>query len=430
MKPFLFVRGTKHYARFYIPKHHRDLFSGRGTITFALGAGLNHVIRLKASIIENQLFQLIEGKAMTIDWDNIKKFEIDLNRGYFKANGTQDTSDMLKVLGALKVDIKTLRENSRNVSSVKGDTPCPTSTAQVLCLTELLDKFMLLKKLAKATVSSYTLAVTEFAKFSKKKNITHIVTSDVTQFREHLAANGNSPRTIDGKIGVLKTLFNFAIEQDYLTGKNPAQIKNLLTKKQKARGGYSIFEVDEVKQIFGSSYFKEQQQKDPSYYWSALLVLVTGGRHDEITQLTKAQIKVTDAGTNYIQIRASKTDAGIREVPIPNQLMQSGFENFITNKQPHEKIFKYKAGNALGKKFSRQIKEVHKITRGKLVLHSLRKFLNDFMLKNGVLIEARCQFIGHELDNVNVTTYASKFNVDELHKFTSDAIDKVLRIIF
>lgn len=59
------------------------------------------------------------------------------------------------------------------------------------------------------------------------------------------------------------------------------------------------------------------------------------------------------------------------------------------------------AGNAIGKKFSRHL-EVVKVNRPKLVFHSLRKFCNNYLLENDVSMEARCQFIGHELGSVEL----------------------------
>lgn len=108
--------------------------------------------------------------------------------------------------------------------------------------------------------------------------------------------------------------------------------------------------------------------------------------------------------------------------------MKAGFDDFIKDKSPHEKVFKYKgSGDALGKKFIRQVREIHKLDRGKLVFHSLRKFLNDQMLKSDVSIEARCQFMGHSLDNVNVQTYAQKLDEDHLFERTKNVSDKVLK---
>lgn len=44
MKPFLFSRGQKHYARFLIPAAYFQLFSGQKFLVSALGAGEGCVI--------------------------------------------------------------------------------------------------------------------------------------------------------------------------------------------------------------------------------------------------------------------------------------------------------------------------------------------------------------------------------------------------
>jgi hypothetical protein len=82
----------------------------------------------------------------------------------------------------------------------------------------------------------------------------------------------------------------------------------------------------------------------------------------------------------------------------------------------------------VGKKFSYQIK-AEEIHRSKLVFHSLRKFLNDFFMKNGVDYEVRCQYFGHEIEAVNVATYSNKFNVDDLYNRTDEARNKVASLI-
>lgn len=150
--------------------------------------------------------------------------------------------------------------------------------------------------------------------------------------------------------------------------------------------------------------------------------MITGCRVNELTSLQFDQFQETEKGNHLIVIRDSKTHAGKREVPIPKQIMNEEFIAFVKSrkeKNAGNTIFKYASrdgkgsGNAVGKKFSRHLAEL-KINRGKLVFHSLRKFLNDHFLKNEVKFEPRCQFFGHEIDNVNVATYANKFGVDNL----------------
>lgn len=93
-----------------------------------------------------------------------------------------------------------------------------------------------------------------------------------------------------------------------------------------------------------------------------MLEIFTGCRVNELTSLQINQLKKSESGTNFLQIRDSKTAAGKREVPIPEILFEQGFAKFIEGKKPTDFIFRYLdrdgrgAGNAVGKKFSYQIK--------------------------------------------------------------------------
>ena len=440
MRPFLFSRGTKTYARFTVPTAHQQAI-GRKFLTFALGECPAPIARLHSCILEIQLTDFFKGDAMgdSFDLSRITKFEINVERGIYKASPGQDTTDMLSVIrelrsaGALSPPAPYKGEMVKKASPPtpsKGEATPSADTGGYVLLPDLLEKFFTLKNTTQGTQSGYRSTISEFVKWYKlPTRVDALRPVDFTRYREHLGSIGNTPRTIDKKIGTFKSVLNFAIEQNYIPqGTNPAVVKNLLTKKQKALGGWALFEQEEISALFDCDYFREQKEQDPDYYFALLLVLVTGARHEEIAQLTRGQIKVSTAGTNFITIRHSKTLAGIRDVPIPPELLSAGLADFIKEKASGEKIFNYKAGNALGKKFARHITDRAKIDRPKLVLHSLRKFLNDHFQKENVSFDLRCQFIGHEVEHVNITTYARKFNVEELRKFTLEPVQKILKL--
>ena len=351
-------------------------------MTFALGAGEGHEIRKKASTIESQLvakMQLFQAH-MQFDFDKIRKYEIDLARGVLRADGADDHERMIEALGMLK-----------SVSKPSIPTPLPPEgellkvlpSTKSLSLTELLDKLLLLKKIKPATVTAYKNTTKEFVEFHRSKAfIAEILPSDFSRYKEFLAGEKkNSARTIDSKVGYLKSLLNFGIEQGYLIGKNPAAGKNLLTKRQKLTDGYLIFEASEIFTIFTGSYFLEQKTKDPDYFYILLLEIVTGCRVGELTSICKSQIKKSELNSWFLTIRDSKTSAGKREIPLPQEIFDNGFSEFIEKKEINDCIFKYVSregkgsGNAVGKKFARHL-EIEKIDRGKLVFHSIRKFLN------------------------------------------------------
>lgn len=360
----------------------------------------------------------------SLNLDKVRKFEIDLSRGVLKADGPEDHQRMMEALEVLKSTPKTPTE-----SIVIPSVVVPT-TQKGLKLLDLLDKFFLLKShLKPATVLSYKNTIEEFKQFLKNPFIQTIGVSDVTRYQEHLAKNKkNTPRTIDNKVATLRTLFNFAIKQGYYFDKNPAENRALQTKKEKLRGGWAVASEDEVQKLYNSEQFKNFKENDPDFYWCLVLLVVTGCRISEVTSITSQQFKTTVNGTHYLSVVDAKTDAGIRDIPLPELLFKWGLSEFIEGK---EKIFKYKerlgkgSGNAVSKRFKRLLEEL-KILRPKLVVHSLRKFVNDFFQKHEIDFETRCQFIGHELDHVNVQIYTKRWTIEEMNSRVKSVQQKIL----
>lgn len=334
-----------------------------------------------------------------------QKYELDLSKSVLKADGPEDHAQLMQAMEAMKA-LHAGQPAAQAPAPAAPVAQAPQDDPTALKLNELLNKFFLLRKVTPATAQSYKNATAEFSRFLKNPPITRVSVSDVTRWQEYLAEKKkNVPRTIDSKVGVIKSIYNFAKKQGYTRGKNPAENLNLLSKKQKLKGGYAIFEKEELDLLFNSQFFKEKINKAPDYANAVLFGILTGCRIGEITTLKANQFKVSTKGTHYITIRDSKTLAGIREVPLHPYLVAHMALNMD---KEIDKIFKYRekegkgAGNAVGKMFARNLASA-KITRDKLVFHSLRKYVNNELMKNGVSLEYRCQFMGHELENVNVS---------------------------
>lgn len=351
-------------------------------------------------------------KPEDFDLSSLKNYEIDLSRGVFRADGPEDHQMMMDALNSIK-----------NIKNGVSEVELPQESIRSkknsgLTMPEVLDKFFLLKShLSQATHQSYTKAITEFSNFLRNPCVSNISVFDVTKYQEFLAKKKNTSRTIDNKISVLRTVFNFAIKQGYMKTENPAKERTLQSGKSKTQSGYGIFEVAEIKQIYQSEFMEKSRTDDPDYYWVLVLALLTGCRISEITSLKEEQFKISDGGVNYIKIIDSKTTAGERNIPISSRLLESGLADFINDKEGQ--IFKYSlrlgkgSGNAVGKKFKRHLDEL-KISGNKLVFHSLRKFVNDFLFEDKVAYEARCQFMGHEIDDINIKVYTKKISVENL----------------
>ncbi len=370
-------------------------------------------------------------KAITLlnslHMSNPQKYELDLTNSVLKADGPEDHARLMEAIAAMKA-----LHAGQSAPVVAPVPQAPQDDPTALKLNELLEKFFLLKKVQPATVKGYSNATKEFSQFLKNPPITKIQKSDITRWMVHLAEKkGNAPRTIDTKVGVIKTLLNFAKRQSYTRNDNPAENMNLLTKKQKERNGWAIFEREELDILLRSEFFKLRKTKAPNYVCCVMLCLFTGCRIGEITNIKKDQFKTSQKGTPFLKVRDSKTVAGIREVPLHPFIHE--YMTAFMEKKPH-KIFEYVeaegkgSGNAVGKMFAENLKGAG-LTRDKLVFHSLRKYVNNTLLENNVSLEHRCQFVGHEINNVNVNIYSKTVSVDDLAKTIFPALDEIKALV-
>lgn len=368
--------------------------------------------------------EMIKPKLSDFDFNSndVARYELDLARGIAKSTGPEDHARLLEAVKAIAPLYNSPQTPKGAAFLNDGVGLVPVAPARAgLRILDVLDKMIGLRtNLKQATVLSYKNTIKEFSTFLKAPLVVDIGTGDVTRYQEYLSAKSNGLRTIDNKIATLRAIFNFAKKQGYYFGENPAQDRKLLTKKDRVKSGYSIFTLEEIKAIFSSEFLILQKEKAPDYYWVLVFALLSGCRISEITSLTVKQIR-QEEGFLTLCITDSKTLAGIREVPLPDELLGLGLQSFLQGKT--DAVFKYKAregkgsGNAVGKMFRRNLDSV-KIDNQKLVFHSLRKFANDHFQKSGVDFEPRCQFFGHEIDSVNVNYYTTKYTSKQLFDLT------------
>lgn len=348
------------------------------------------------------------------------KYELDASRGIFKAEGPEDHARLMQAIEAMKTMQSGLPLAVSTVAPALaiGLAQAPDDTTS-LKLDELLEKYLLLRKVQQSTVKSYRVASSEFATFLGNPRITKITPSDVTRFQEHLATKGNSIRTIDNKTGAVRALLGFAKKHSYMREDNPAAGRALMTKKEKRKSGWATFEQSEIETLLSSEFFRKRITDDIDYTTAVLMALFTGCRVGEITALKKDQFKRSRKGIPFITIRDSKTAAGIREVPLHPYIFARIAPKLDALETPKGKLFRYAerdgkgSGNAAGKMMKENLVAA-RIDRPKLVFHSLRKYTNNELMELGVSLEHRCRFAGHEIENVNVQTYTKTISVDEL----------------
>ena len=105
-----------------------------------------------------------------------QKYELDLSRGILKANDDADHARLMQALQAMQQLQQAQPQAPAPIAApVQADDPT------ALKLAELLEKFLLLKKVTQATAIAYKNCIEEISKFLKNPAITRITASVVSQ---------------------------------------------------------------------------------------------------------------------------------------------------------------------------------------------------------------------------------------------------------
>jgi integrase len=357
-----------------------------------------------------------------INLSTLKKYELDLARGIAKSDGPEDHKRMLQ---AMKMMAKISQVPATSLPPEHFVTSATSGT-----LIELVDRFFSLKStLSDATKTDYKATAKEFTDHFKNPALENITDDDITIYMEWLAKKSNSPRTIDKKVGCIRSLFNFAIKQKIFKGVNPASDRNLLTKKQKKGAGSKAYDLADVKQLFDNDTFRDFKTTDPAFFWISVIGLITGVRVSAIASLKKENLKIA-CGVHFIDIQDDKTPAGIRPVPIPEKIFPQFFL-FLRNNDGFgfTKRQDGKGSSDPVRKSQNEYKQQIGYVGKKQTFSSFRKTLNTYLMHKKVPIEARCQFIGHELDHVNVAVYGADYSLEELAKMIVPHQEELLKLI-
>ncbi|WP_337262695.1 MULTISPECIES: tyrosine-type recombinase/integrase [unclassified Serratia (in: enterobacteria)] len=154
--------------------------------------------------------------------------------------------------------------------------------------------------------------------------------------------------------------------------------------------------------------------------WVFLLLSYTGARRSEIAKLKVSDVRLDDDSQRYyIMIEDSKTEAGIRQVPIALRLIDMGFLDYKKGKNPNDKLFpEITYSNKVTRVFH-EIREMLGIDylddyKHRRIVHSLRHtFVTEAQTKHRLTLIQ--QTIGHEhSDQGETQTYTGKMRVSAL----------------
>lgn len=164
-----------------------------------------------------------------------------------------------------------------------------------------------------------------------------------------------SPVTQISHLGLLKSILQWATDKK-LIATNPAfSIAPVKKDKSGAAEKRYPFEMEQLQRFFTSAFYKKcasptgspYSQNNKSWrFWLPLICLFTGMRANEVCQLLTTDIKITIAGTPYIEVtdvldevtksvsgslsKRVKNAGSKRKIPIHEELIKLGFINFVS----------------------------------------------------------------------------------------------------
>ena len=196
----------------------------------------------------------------------------------------------------------------------------------------------------------------------------------------------------------------------------PSFAKKTNGSKTKGTDGWEPFEPSQVVTLQQAATEKEQH-KHPNHLHNGNK---TGARIEELCAL-----KVTDCTEEVLKITDSKTDAGVRRVPIHSELVEvvkrlkeASKDGYLLSGLTFNKYGD--RSNAIGKRFGRLKKSFG--FPDKKVFHSIRKTVVTLLEDAGVSENLTADIVGHEKPRITYGLYSGGHSVERM----KEAIEKVM----
>ena len=321
---------------------------------------------------------------LNIDWKKLRRYEADIQNGTFKATDEADHRRMMELIDRIGVIPggfpKTPPAASAPVAQVPAPIPpsLPLPEAAQKWLKErglknkprtvyakkghYLDFAIELEALAGRAVKKPARARGANAELDEKGKPLplHLLTKAESELAAHLNLNDltkdklvafknavlltTKAKTVDNKLLTLSDFFEYALANGLYTvsDKNPVEGLLILTKteRQEQAEPYKDFTREELAQFFEPAVYKVAMS-EPDFYWCPLIGLYSGMRISEATGIHCDDVKQAPNGVHYIRVRKSKTNAGLRNVPIAQALLDLGFLDFVAQQRAagHDRLF-------------------------------------------------------------------------------------------
>ena len=367
----------------------------------------------------------------------------NFNSGEFSAQPGNDSEDFRKSMRELAsaskalADAKTIQTVFADLIDATAHSPAPEVLApsaekSQLALKDTMDEYIQNAVLKPVTKKDYASYAKQIDAHWPQKSLSDLSSKDVTAFITHLRNKiKNSGRTVDNKIGFLRAVFNYAKEfHDYQDG-NPAERKNLVSKKQKRNSGAKRYAYNDLATVYGGKEFYDFCKTQPSLYWVMMIGLITGMRVSSVCELQRKDLKISTKGTHHIDVDSDKTEAGTRLVPLPKKFFDP-LAKYLEQNQGFGFVARDEKGYSDAvRKPTNKFRKRHGFVENypKLTYHGLRKSLTTYLLQQKVPAHICSAMIGHEDNSMTTGVYGAPPSVDEIGSHVLPHMTQLLKVL-
>ncbi|WP_249212165.1 site-specific integrase [Burkholderia cenocepacia] len=276
----------------------------------------------------------------------------------------------------------------------------------------------------------------EFKGFFGDLDINQYTPNEAVAYKNRLLATNGSASAINAKTSFLRSLFEYAINNNLFFAGNPFERVKISTKtklKKQVRS-YKPFEDDDLKLIFEELKYRAFLKK-PDYHWLPFLSLYTGARVEELASLRLDQITKVDGILVFdIQHDAAKNSNSVRKIPLPDVILNSKFLSYVeqvkatkaTHLFPHLKDGKNGFSKNMSRRFGEYLDKLE-IKDDRKVFHSFRTTFINSMTNLHVHPAILMAIVGHyEQAKVDFSSpHFANYQQDKPMKVLKDAMDKL-----
>ncbi len=259
----------------------------------------------------------------------LRRYEIDLKNGVYKADGPDDHARMMDALER----IGPIPPHMQPLATVPATAPTPVlkslpvSEAVTLWLAERA------KKNGKRTVDAKRYHAKDFMRrIASNIEVNAITKAVLVGYKSALLTEGQTGKTIDNKLMSLHDFFTYMLGHGLYTVSNSNPVDGLfvLSKAERVAKNepFQPFTKTDLATFFDPVPYAAAMNS-PDFFWAPLIGIYTGMRISEVTAIRCEDVQQADNGVHFIFVPKSKTTAGVRNVPISDALLDLGFLNYV-----------------------------------------------------------------------------------------------------